>query len=85
MKDKIQVISNQVTAPVYRILKDSIRFPTLLSICVVHGIIQPMKSGISLNLIYGISTHNPWVVLQTVSKEKFKEIMSDPVFRKKVD
>ena len=31
------------------------------------------------------STHNPWVVLQTVSKEKFKEKMSDPVFRKKVD
>jgi len=31
------------------------------------------------------STHNPWVVLQTVSKDKFKKIMSDPVFRKKVD
>ncbi len=31
------------------------------------------------------STHNPWVVLQTVSKEKFKKIMSDPVFRKRVD
>ena len=30
-------------------------------------------------------THNPWVVLQTVSKDKFKKIMSDPVFRKKVD
>jgi starch phosphorylase len=31
------------------------------------------------------STHNPRVVLQTVSKDKFKKIMSDPVFRKKVD
>ena len=31
------------------------------------------------------STHNPWVVLQTVSKDKFKKIMSDPAFRKKVD
>ena len=31
------------------------------------------------------STHNPWVVLQTVSKDKFKKIMSDPVFRNKVD
>ena len=31
------------------------------------------------------STHNPWVVLQTVSKDKFKKTMSDPVFRKKVD
>jgi starch phosphorylase len=31
------------------------------------------------------STHNPWVVLQTVSKDKFKKIMSDRVFRKKVN
>ena len=30
-------------------------------------------------------THNAWVVLQTVSKDKFKKIMSDPVFRKKVE
>ncbi len=30
-------------------------------------------------------THNPWVVLQTVSKDKFRKIMSDPLFRKKVD
>ena len=30
-------------------------------------------------------TRNPWVVLQTVSRDKFKKIMSDPVFRKKVD
>ena len=30
-------------------------------------------------------THNAWVVLQTVSKDKFKKIMSDPAFRKKVE
>ncbi len=30
-------------------------------------------------------THNAWVVLQTVSKDKFKKIASDPVFRKKVE
>src|SRR5665648_756880 len=30
-------------------------------------------------------THNPWVVLQTVSRDQFKTVMSDPVFRKKVD
>ena len=28
-------------------------------------------------------THNPWVVLQTVSRDQFKKVMSDPVFRKK--
>ena len=30
-------------------------------------------------------THNPWVVLQTVSRDQFQNVMSDPVFRKKVD
>src|SRR5450759_4434045 len=30
-------------------------------------------------------THNPWVVLQTVSRDQFKNVMSDPVFLKKVD
>jgi starch phosphorylase len=30
-------------------------------------------------------THNPWVVLQTVSRDQFKKVMSNHVFRKKVD
>src|SRR5512136_1806240 len=30
-------------------------------------------------------THNPWVVLQTVSRDKIEHVLSDPVFRKKVD
>jgi len=30
-------------------------------------------------------THNPWVVLQTVSRDQFQNVMSDPVFRKKID
>jgi starch phosphorylase len=30
-------------------------------------------------------THNPWVVLQTVSKNKLQSVTTDPVFRKKVD
>ncbi len=30
-------------------------------------------------------THNPWVVLQTVSRDQFQDVMSNPVFRKKVD
>ena len=30
-------------------------------------------------------TQNPWVVLQTVSRDKFQQVMSDPDFRKKVD
>src|SRR5664279_4204551 len=30
-------------------------------------------------------THNPWVVLQTVSREKLRLVLADPVFRKGVD
>lgn len=30
-------------------------------------------------------THNPWVVLQTVSRDQIKRMLADPVFRKTVD
>jgi glycogen phosphorylase len=30
-------------------------------------------------------THNPWVVLQTVSRDRIEQVLSDPVFRKNVD
>jgi len=30
-------------------------------------------------------TNNPWVVLQTVSRDQFQKVMTDPAFRKKVD
>ena len=30
-------------------------------------------------------TQNPWVVLQTVSREKLKQVLADPDFRKKAD
>ena len=30
-------------------------------------------------------THNPWVVLQTVSREQIERVLADPVFRKNVD
>ena len=28
-------------------------------------------------------THNPWVVLQTVSRDQIERVLADPVFRKK--
>ena len=31
------------------------------------------------------STHNPWVVLQTVSREKLQRVLAEPAFRKDVD
>ena len=30
-------------------------------------------------------TRNPWVILQTVSRDQFQKVMADPVFHKKVD
>ncbi len=30
-------------------------------------------------------THNPWVVLQTASRDKIERVLADPVFRKNVD
>jgi starch phosphorylase len=30
-------------------------------------------------------THNPWVVLQTVSRDQIERVLADPVFRKQVD
>ena len=30
-------------------------------------------------------THHPWDVLQTVSREKVKDVLADPAFRKKID
>ena len=30
-------------------------------------------------------THNPWVVVQTVSREKLQQVLADPAFRKNVD
>src|ERR1700733_14575944 len=30
-------------------------------------------------------THNPWVVLQTVSRDRIQQLLADPVFRKNVD
>lgn len=31
------------------------------------------------------STHSPWVVLQTVSRDRFQSVINDPVFREKID
>ena len=31
------------------------------------------------------TTHNPWVVLQTVSRDQIERVLADPVFRKHVD
>jgi starch phosphorylase len=29
--------------------------------------------------------HNPWVVLQTISRDHFQSVIDEPVFREKID
>ncbi|MDR3705715.1 MAG: alpha-glucan family phosphorylase [Paludibacteraceae bacterium] len=43
------------------------------------------KIWLQLDLELWNLTQNPWVVLQTVSRDKFQKEMSDPVFREKVN
>ncbi len=31
------------------------------------------------------TTHNPWVVLQTVSRDQIQRLLADPAFKKEVD
>ncbi len=31
------------------------------------------------------ATHNPWVILQTVSRDQFQSVMNDPEYRKKIN
>jgi starch phosphorylase len=35
-------------------------------------------------VLWGL-THNPWAVLQTVSREKLQRVLADPAFRKDID
>jgi len=30
-------------------------------------------------------THNPWAILQTISRDQFQSVINDPVFREKID
>jgi hypothetical protein len=45
----------------------------------------PTKCGGSLIPTLWELTQNPWVVLQTVSRDKLERVLADPAFRKNVD
>ena len=45
----------------------------------------PTKCGSTLDLVLWELTQNPWVVLQTVSRDRLERMLSDPAFRKNVD
>ena len=46
---------------------------------------RPTKCGEQLDPELWEITHNPWVVLQTVSRDQIERVLADPVFRKNVD
>ena len=66
-------------------LTASIRWRSSLWICDGPGITPPTRYGGSLIRVLWELTHHPWDVLQTVSREKIKEVLTDPAFRKKID
>ena len=45
----------------------------------------PTKCGGQLDPALWELTHNPWVVLQTVSRDQLERVLADPAFRKNVD
>jgi starch phosphorylase len=54
-------------------------------ICAGRGITRPTQCGGSLIPALWELTQNPWVVLQTVSRDKLAALLADPGFRKNID
>ena len=65
--------------------RDSIPWPNLPWICVRrvnHATDQVWRQ---LDAVLWELTHNPWVVLQTVSRDQIERVLADPAFRKNVN
>ena len=79
----------RVSHPIYNLLpteiEGSIPWQNLPWICAGRGIMPPTKCGASLIPDLWEITHNPWVVLQTVSRDQIERVLANPVFRKSVD
>ena len=53
--------------------------------CIGRGIMPPTDCGArSIPVLWDL-TQNPWVVLQTVSRDQLERVLADPAFRKNVD
>ena len=55
------------------------------STCAGRGTMPPTKSGGGSNPSLWEFTRNPWVVLQTVSRETLTNTLAEPSFMKKVN
>jgi starch phosphorylase len=84
-------MSNQirVSHPIYNLLPTEIEgFDSLAELALdMHWSWNHATDGLWRQLDAGLweLTHNPWVVLQTVSRDRIECVLADPVFRKSVD
>jgi starch phosphorylase len=82
-------IKTRVSHPIYNLLPTDIEgFDSLAELALDmrwswnHGSDEVWRQ---LDLDLWEITHNPWVVLQTVSREKIESVLANPTFRKSVD
>ena len=80
---------NRVSHPIYHLLPTEIEgFDSLAELALdMHWSWNHATDEVWRQLdpeLWGI-THNPWVVLQTVSRDRIERVLADPVFRKNVD
>jgi starch phosphorylase len=79
----------RVSHPIYHLLPTEIEgFDSLASLALdMHWSWNHATDEVWRQLdpeLWGI-THNPWVVLQTVSRDQIERVLADPIFRKNVD
>ncbi len=55
------------------------------SICAGRGTTRRTRYGGSSTPVLWELTHNPWVVLQTVARDRLQRTVAEPAFREKVD
>jgi glycogen phosphorylase len=81
--------STRVSHPIYDLLPTGIEgFDSLAELALdMHWSWNHATDGIWRQLdpeLWEV-THNPWVVLQTVSRDQIERALDDPVFRENVD
>ena len=79
----------RVSHPIYNLLPTEIEgFDSLAELALdMHWSWNHATDEVWRQLDSGLweTTHNPWVVLQTVSRDQIARVLADPVFRKNVD
>ncbi len=66
-------------------LRESMPSRSSPSTCAGHGITAPTRSGDRLTQKLWAITHNPWVILQTVSYATLERVLADASFRATVE